>query len=71
MGVSPRMIFQRLGTEFGQYKIYELFPELKTKISSRGLWLKLFEIFLEENKDKNIVIADVIFKHEVDFLKKT
>ena len=69
--LSPRMIFQRLGTEFGQYKIYELFPELKTKISTRGLWLKLFEIFLEENKDKNIVIADVIFKHEVDFLKKT
>ena len=35
----------------------------------QGLWLKLFEIFLEKNKDKNIVIADVRFKHEVDFLK--
>ena len=32
--------------------------------------VKLFEIFLDNNKDKNIVIADVRFKHEVDFLKK-
>jgi hypothetical protein len=69
-GVSPRVMFQRIGTEFGQYKIYELFPELKDKIYSRGLWLKLFEDFLEENKDKNIVIADVRFKNEVNILKK-
>ena len=69
-GISPRVMFQRIGTEFGQYKIYELFPELKDKIVSRGLWLKLFEDFLEKNKDKNIVIVDVRFNHEVDFLKK-
>ena len=69
-GLSPRVMFQRLGTEFGQYKIYELFPELKDKISSRGLWLKLFEDFLEDNKDKNIVVADVRFNHEVNILKK-
>jgi hypothetical protein len=68
--ISPRVMFQRIGTEFGQYKIYDLFPELKDKISSRGLWLKLFEDFLEENKDKNIVIADVRFNHEVNILKK-
>ena len=69
-GISPRVMFQRIGTEFGQYKIYELFPELKDKIVSRGLWLKLFEDFLEKNKDKNIVIADVRFNHEVHILKK-
>ena len=69
-GISPRIMFQRLGTEFGQYKLYELFPELKSKIKSRQLWLRLFEIFLEKHSDKNIVIADVRFKHEADFLKK-
>jgi hypothetical protein len=68
--LSPRIILQRLGTEFGQYKIYDLFPELKDKIPSRKLWLVLFEKFLEDNKDKNIVIADVRFNHEVDYLKK-
>ena len=67
-GLSPRVILQRFGTEFGQYKIYELFPELKTKVPKRNMWMKLFDIFLEENKDKNIVIADVRFQHEVDYL---
>ena len=65
-GISPRVIFQRLGTEFGEGQIYDLFPELKIKIKDKELWLKLFDIFLEENKDKNIVIADVRFVHEIN-----
>lgn len=68
-GLSPREIMQRLGTEFGQYQIYNLFPELKDKIKERELWLESFKLFLEENKDKKIVIADLRFKHEYDFLK--
>jgi hypothetical protein len=68
--LSPRIILQRLGTEFGQYKIYELFPELNDIIPSRKLWLVLFDRFLEDNKDKNIVISDVRFNHEVEYLKK-
>ena len=67
-GISPRVIFQRLGTEFGQDLIYKLFPELKIK--DKHLWLRLFNIFLEKNKDKNIVIADVRFVHEINYLKK-
>jgi len=69
-GISPRIIFQRLGTEFGQSQIYELFPELKIKIKDKEIWLRLFDIFLEANKDKNIVVADVRFKHEIEYLKK-
>ena len=68
-GISPRDIFQRLGTEFGQGQIYDLFPELKIKIKDKHLWLILFDIFLEKNKDKNIVIADVRFVHEINYLK--
>ena len=67
IGISPRVIFQRLGTEFGQDLIYKLFPELKIK---KNTWLKLFDLFLEKNKDKNIVIADVRFVHEINYLKK-
>tara|TARA_B100001142_G_C13795627_1_gene446671 strand:- start:117 stop:320 length:204 start_codon:yes stop_codon:yes gene_type:complete len=33
-------------------------------------YIGLFEIFLEANKDKNIFIADVRFKHEIQYLKK-
>jgi len=68
--ITPRHIFQQFGTEFGHYKFYDIFPELESKIPSKTLWLKIFESFLEDNKDKNIVVADVRFQHEVDFLKK-
>ena len=68
--LSPRIIFQRLGTEFGQYMIYELFPELKTKIKKRTFWLKHFTHFLNKNKGKNIVIADVRFIHEFQYLEE-
>ena len=67
--LSPRTIFQKLGTEFGQFMIYDLFPELKNIVEKRTFWLKHFEIFIENNKDKNIVLADVRFQHEVEFLK--
>jgi dephospho-CoA kinase len=66
--LSPRTIFQRLGTEFGQDMIYELFPELNDKIKKKHFWLKHFEVFLEKNKNKNIVIADIRFLHEIEFL---
>ena len=69
-GISPRLIMQRIGTEFGQYQIYNLFPELKDKIKEKELWLEAFKLFLEINKDKKIVIADLRFKHEYEFLKK-
>ena len=68
--LSPRLILQRLGTEFGQYQIYSLFPELKDKIKEKELWLESFKLFLEKNKDKGIVIGDLRFKHEYNFLKK-
>ena len=67
--LSPREIMQRLGTEFGQYYIYKLFPELKGKIKEKELWLEPFKSFLEQNKGKKIVIADLRFKHEYEFLK--
>ena len=67
-GMSPRTIIQRFGTEFGQYNIYKIYPELKTRIKSRCLWISLFKQFMEKNKNKKIVISDVRFKNEVDFI---
>ena len=69
-GLKPRTIFQRLGTEFGQYKIYNIFPELKRHIPSRQIWTYNFELWLQKNRENNIVITDVRFKHEVDVVKK-
>ena len=67
--LSPRIIFQRLGTEFGQNMIYDLFPELKDKIEHKLFWVEMSRNFIDKNKNKNIVICDVRFQHEIDFIK--
>jgi dephospho-CoA kinase len=68
LGVSPREIFQKLGTEFGREYIHELFPDLRV---SRGtLWTYHFEKFVKDNKEKNIVISDVRFKNEINVIRK-
>jgi len=72
-GISPREMFQKIGTEFGQDMIFTLFPKLKNNISFKQnqLWVNLCKSWLDniENKDKNIVITDVRFKHEAEFIK--
>jgi|TARA_B110001469_G_C9641093_1_gene322481 hypothetical protein len=69
-GLRPRDMFQRIGTEFGQMGILKLFPELKNKIKYRELWVKLFEEWLKQQGNMNIVITDVRFKHEIECIKK-
>tara|TARA_B100001057_G_C22500241_1_gene813722 strand:+ start:56 stop:634 length:579 start_codon:yes stop_codon:yes gene_type:complete len=66
--ITPRETLQKIGTEFGQDYIYKLFPNLETQ--NKVLWVVLFEIWYSKNKDKNIVITDVRFPHEVECIKK-
>ena len=68
-GISPRTMFQRIGTEFGQIGLYKLFPELKGKVPYRTLWVKLFEYWVKKNKSKMIVITDIRFEHEIKAIK--
>lgn len=67
-GVKPRTILQIMGTEIFQFLMPEKVPELK-KIG-RYFWIHRFLTFYEENKDKNICITDVRFKHEVKALRE-
>ena len=69
-GISPRTMFQRIGTEFGQIGLYKLFPELKGKVPYRTLWVKLFEDWVKKNKSKMIVITDIRFEHEIKAIKE-
>lgn len=71
-GISPRQMFQRIGTDFAQFQIFKLFPELKSKLKYRELWVDIFEKWQakELNKNKKIVITDVRFKHEAEKIKK-
>ena len=69
--VSPRTLFQVIGTNFAQYWLMLKLPELEEKVKMKHFWVKRFEMWYEEesNKNKNVVITDVRFQHEVDAIK--
>lgn len=69
-GCSPREIFQVLGTEFAQYMLPELLPSLKDKVDKRCFWVKHLMERIKKEHNHCIVISDVRFKHEVEFLLK-
>ena len=67
--LKPRDAFQKIGTEFAQNDIHKYFPRLKERLGDEVIWVKLFRLWYEKNKDKNIVITDVRFPHEVEAIK--
>jgi hypothetical protein len=68
--ISPRDMMQRIETDFGQFTLFKLFPELKNKIKYREMWITLFSEWLLKNQDKHVV-TDVRFKHEAAFIKES
>ena len=63
-------MFQVLGTEFAQYMLPELLPSLKDKVDKKCFWVKHMMENLKNEKSQAIVISDVRFQHEIDFLLK-
>lgn len=63
-GVSARKLMQVIGTDLFRDLLPKIIPEFKD--ISVNLWVKHFEFYCKENKDKNIVIPDVRFQNEVD-----
>ena len=67
-GVSPREVMQIMGTEIFQYEVPKHLIALKQW--GRSFWVKRFERWIECNKNiTNIVITDVRYPHEVDFIE--
>lgn len=74
-GVSPRKLFQVIGTDFFQNSIRDFIPELKiSNQDPKNHWVNLFkEWYLSEiskNPNKKIVIADARFLHEINTIKQ-
>ena len=65
--LSPREILQKFGTEICRNDLKEYLPNIE--LDNGTLWIKLFKIFYEKNKDKNIVITDVRFLDEINIIK--
>ena len=66
-GVSPRTFLQKFGTEICRDNIQTFIPNIK--LDNDTLWIKLFKLFYEKNKDKDIVITDVRFLDELNAIK--
>lgn len=63
-GVTPRKVLQIMGTELFQYDLQKYIPEFAN--IGRSIWVKRFSQWYKNNNDKDVIIADVRFKHEVD-----
>ena len=57
-GLSPRQMFQIVGTDFFREKI------------NKDFWIQHFKYWYSINKDKNIVVVDCRFQNEIDLIKE-
>jgi hypothetical protein len=64
--ITPRKAMEFIGTDLFRYRMNELIPDIKDNI-----WVKHFSKYiLNNNLNKNIVIADIRFQNEVDEIHK-
>ena len=66
--ITPREALQKLGTEFVRENINNYLPNLDC--IPKDFWLKRFQLWYEDNKDKNIIISDIRFANESELIKK-
>lgn len=63
--ITPRMVLQFFGTEIMQEKINDILPV------ERKFFVKCFDRwYSSQNTQSNIVISDIRFQHEVDYIKE-
>lgn len=67
-GVTPRKVFQVIGTDLFRDTLPEKCKELS--YLKNTFWIKQFEIWYEKNREKNIIISDIRFQNELDVIKK-
>lgn len=69
-GITPREIFQKIGTDFGQFDLIKYFPPLKNKIG-RNFWVEKLKLkYKKLPVNSNIIVSDVRFIHEIKEIKK-
>ena len=67
LGVCAREFLQRFGTDICRDSLPHLLPSMH--LETYGIWIQLFGKFLEENKQKSIVVHDVRFDDEAMYIK--
>ena len=69
--LSPRTLFQRVGTEMFREQLLNIFSEIKC---GNNIWVYRFKLWyqqeLKKNKDLKVVITDCRFPDEIDIVKQ-
>lgn len=70
-GISPRQAMQHIGTEWAQFELPKAYPDFGI-LNGRLFWMHLFHTWYKKNADSwhGIVIPDVRFLHEANYLKE-
>lgn len=65
-GVTPRDVYQVVGTELFRHSFSQYFPHIGT-----NLWVQSLERkYLAHYKDKKVVVTDVRFQNEIDMIHR-
>ena len=71
-GITPRTMFQKVGTEMFRDKLTEVFPDMS--LIANNLWVyrfkKWYENEIKKNPELKVVITDCRFQNEVDIIKE-
>ena len=65
--VSPRKMFQYLGTDIFRKQMADVIPDIEDKFWVKSLEIKIINT-LKENNNQNIIVADCRFQNEVDMI---
>lgn len=66
--IRPRDMFQILGTDFAREMIHQKLPQLK--VEEGQFWVHKFGMWYQERSNSRIVISDIRFVNEYEYLKK-
>lgn len=69
-GITYRQFMQFFGTEMMQYKLMELVPEIDKTFWVKTLFTPVMQQCLINNSDYKIVISDLRFIHEYEFIRE-
>lgn len=64
-GISPRHAMQYIGTDVFQHHMNNLIPGI-----DRTFWVRTLVNEIKKNKPENVVISDMRFMHEYEYIKK-
>jgi len=64
--VTPREVMKYIGTNLFQFEIQKLLPHIE-----RDFWMHLLYRDIKRNRKSSIVISDLRFLHELDFMKRS